>query len=101
MREADVVILPAPGRSATIDDKPRPLGDAGPRVAVGGMQPSAAQIESHTRDIACPSSPSDPRRRLKHYRREMTRREPPRRGNACGASPDYHDVHVSGHLLHT
>jgi hypothetical protein len=30
----------------------------------------------------------------------MSRREPPRRGNACGAGPDYHDVHVSGHLLH-
>ena len=81
--------------------RPRPLGDAGPRVAVGGMEPSAAQIESHTRDFACPSSPSDPRCRLKHYRREMTRREPPRRGNARGAGPDYHDVHVSGHLLHT
>ena len=33
-------------------------------------------------------------------RREMSRREPPRRGNACGAGPDYHDVHVSGHLVH-
>ena len=30
----------------------------------------------------------------------MTRREPPRRGNARGAGPDYHDVHISGHLLH-
>jgi hypothetical protein len=39
--------------------------------------------------------------RLKHYRREMIRREPPRRGNARGASPDDRDVHVSGHLLHT
>jgi hypothetical protein len=65
------------------------------------MEPSAAQIESHTRDFAGPSSPSNPRGRLKHYRREMTPREPPRRGNARGAGPDYHDVHVSGHLLHT
>jgi len=65
------------------------------------MEPSAAQIESHTRDFAGPSSPSDPRCRLKHYRREMTRLEPPRRGNARRAGPDYHDVYVSGHLLHT
>jgi len=26
----------------------------------------------------------------------MTRREPPRRSNARGAGPDYHDVHASG-----
>jgi hypothetical protein len=100
LREADLLILPAPRRSATVDDKPRPLGYAGPRVAVGGMEPSASQIELHTRDIACPSSPPDPRCRLKHHRREMTRSEPPRRGDARGAGPDYHDVRVSGHLLH-
>jgi len=29
----------------------------------------------------------------------MTRREPPRRGNACGAGPDYHDVHAPSWLL--
>jgi hypothetical protein len=59
------------------------------------------QIESHTRDFAGPGSPSDPRGRLKHRRREMTRREPPRRGNARSAGPDYHDVHIGAHLLHT
>lgn len=96
-----------PGRSAKMEPQPD-YGEKTYRgsnklkwVAVGGMEPSAAQIESHTRDIAGPGSPSDPRRRLKHHRREMTRREPPRRGNAPGARPDYHDVHVSAHLRHT
>ena len=70
-------------------------------LRVGGMEPSAAQIGPHTRDLTGPGSPSDPCGRLKHYRREMTRREPPRRGNARGAGPDYHVVHISAHLLHT
>jgi hypothetical protein len=87
-------------RSATIDRKAARLGNASPWVAVGGMEPSAAQIELHTREIACPSSPPDARCRLKHHRRERTRREPLRRDNTRGAGPDYHDVHVSGHLLH-
>ena len=65
------------------------------------MEPSAAQVELHIRDFAGPGSPSDPRGRLKHYRRQMTRREPPRRGNARAAGTDYRDVHVTGHLLHT
>jgi hypothetical protein len=58
---------------------------------------SAAKIESRTRDFAGPGSPPDPRGRLKFHRREMARREPPRRGNTRGAGPDYRDVHVSGH----
>ena len=39
--------------------------------SVGGTEPSAAEIELHTRDIAGPGPPSDPRRRLKHHRRDV------------------------------
>ena len=46
------------------------LGNASPRVAIGGLVPSAGQRESHARDFAGPSSPSDPRCRLKHNRGE-------------------------------
>jgi hypothetical protein len=96
LREANVVILPTPRRRATIDSKAGRLGDASPWVAVGGMEPSAPQIESHTRDIICPSSPSDPRCRLKHQSGKPTRRQAPRRVNA---SSDYDDVRASTHLL--
>ena len=42
LREADVVILAAPRRSATIDSKAGRVGNASPWVAIGGMEPSAA-----------------------------------------------------------
>ena len=95
------MILPAPGRSAPVDSKAGRFGNASPWVAVGGMEPSAAQIESHARDIASPGPSSGPRYRLKHHRGELTRRQPSRRGNTRSARSDYHDVRVSAHLLQT
>jgi hypothetical protein len=71
------------------------------RSANGSLMPSTILHNDAYPHIACPSSPFNPRGRLKQRRREMTRREPPRRSNARGAGPDYHDIHVSGHLLHT
>src|ERR1700751_2452044 len=47
LREADVVILPTPRRSLTIDGKAGFLGNAGPWVAVGGRshpQPRSSRI---------------------------------------------------------
>jgi hypothetical protein len=77
----------------------RPLSNAGPGVAVGGMQPSAAEIEMQARHIACPGPTANPRGGLKHHSREPACRQPARRGNARSAGSDYDYVSVGAHGL--
>ena len=43
--------------TAAVNCKSSGLGDASPGVAVSGVKPSAAQIESHIRYVMCPGPP--------------------------------------------
>ena len=74
------------------------LGDGGPCVALGRMEPSTAEIERKPRNFARPSSAAEPRRGLEQKNRESTLRQAPSRSDAGGAATDDCDIEVSDHL---
>ena len=57
--EAQVAVLLVPSRRPPVDGEAGRFGDADPRVALRGMEPSAAEVERQPRHLLCPGATAD------------------------------------------
>ena len=91
-----------PRRRRFVDRAALRLSRAAPRIAVGGVQPTAAEIDGTCRVLGGRPRPSaKPRPRLKQETLDPRVGDPPRRGNTSrAAADDYHlSIAAVGHAL--
>ena len=87
---------PLPGRYGLVDCQAKFLGNGDPRIAIGRVQPAAAQIERKAGLIDHgPGPAAEPRSRFDQETIDRGRAKPPGRGNAGGAAADHHDLDIA------
>jgi hypothetical protein len=101
-RETDWSRWSHPRRRCFVDRAALRLSRASPRIAVGGVQPTAPEIDGKCRVLGGRPGPSaKPRPRLEQETIELRVHDPPRRGNTGrAAADDYHfSIAGAGHAL--
>lgn len=91
-----------PRRWCFVDRAALRLSRISPRIAVGGVQPTAPEIDGKCRVLGGRPGPSaKPRPRLEQETTELRVHDPPRRGNTGrAAADDYHfSIAGAGHAL--
>ena len=87
-----------PGRQRLIDEPALRLDDRGPWIAVGGMQPAAAEIKRIAGIVMDrPGPAAEPRPRLDHQTVDCGLRQPPSRGNTRRAAADDGNIGIAFH----
>jgi hypothetical protein len=95
-RESDRSRRAHPRRRCFVDRAALRLSEAAPRIAVGGVQPTAAEIDGECRLLRrgpCPSA--KPRPGLKEETLDLRVRDPPRRGNPSRTAADDNDLCIA------
>ncbi len=85
-----------PVRQVAVDLQAQLARDRGPGIAVGGMQPAAAQIGGTARECHGPGSAADPVARLEHLHAGTAAEQAPGRGHAGSTGADDDDVGLGG-----
>ena len=98
-RKADRQRTARPGRHALVDGLALRLGDPDPRIAVGRMQPAAAEIERVARAVVdAVGAAAEPRPRLDNQAVDRGHAEPPPRRDAGRAAANDRNLGVAiGH----
>ena len=95
-RQADRRRRSHPGRRRPVDRAALRLGNPVPGVAIGGMQPAAAEINRTQRVVADrPRPPAEPRARFEQQAINLGVPEPPARSNAGSAAADNHHLGIT------
>ena len=98
-RKADRKRKPPPGRRRRVDRAACSLGDLPPGIAVGRVQPAAAEIERKLRSVADrPRPPAEPQPCLDDETLDAGVNEPPAGRDTGGAAADNHNLGLAaGH----
>ena len=92
-RKSDLKRRPHPGRRRFVDRAALRLRKLAPRVAVGGMQPPAAEVDGEARTIDdSPRPAAEPRPRFDHKALNSGLAKPSAGGNAGRAAADDRDL---------
>lgn len=89
-----------PLRPFLVKRKPGRFGQRRDRVAVGRMEPFAAEIAGNSVDEPSPGAPADALARLQQRERRGRRRQPAPRPDAGGAGADHRDIDLGRKLRH-
>jgi hypothetical protein len=85
-----------PWRRCSVDGRALGFRNGDPRIVVGGMQPTTADIESVTAAVVnCPCTSAEPGTRLNQKTSNRRIVEPARGGDAGCTAPDHHNFNIA------